>query len=223
MLEEVAVSLGALADELVFVGGASLALYLQAPQPFASRFTDDVDCVLAASSLPQFHEFEKRLRKMGFAPCQDPGAPICRWMIGAHRVDFMSQEATVLGFSNRWYAEGCSSAIKASLPNGRSVKIFSLPYFLATKIEAYLDRGGPDLRLSQDLEDVISVLGSRNDLETLAVSIPGNLRGYFGKHAKALLENPGFDEALSSALETDRPAPKAKARVLDFFRVLTDL
>lgn len=39
-----------------------------------------------------------------------------------------------------------------------SVKIFSLPYFLASKIVAFRDRGKNDYMGSRDIEDIISLL-----------------------------------------------------------------
>lgn len=44
-----------------------------------------------------------------------------------------------------------------------ALKIFSEPYFLASKLEAFKGRGAGDFRLSQDMEDIITVLeGSLN-------------------------------------------------------------
>ena len=46
---------------------------------------------------------------------------------------------------------------------GTPIYIFSLPYFLASKLEAFLSRGGTDPRQSSDLEEVILVLDGCTD------------------------------------------------------------
>ena len=110
------------------------------------------------------------------------------------------------------------AAVAVRLPQGTEVRIFSLPYFLAAKMDAHAGRGGNDPRLSQDLEDVISVLGARTDLAAQAEGLQGDLLAHLSAAFKVLLADPGRDEALSAALESRSPAPQRKARVLAFFR-----
>jgi len=216
LLQEVVRTLGPLASDLVFIGGAVVPLYFEDPPQEAARVTDDVDCVTAALTLIEFHRFEERLREAGFRHSQEEGDPICRWWVGGHRVDFMPQEAGALGFGNRWYGLGWQNAEFVSLPDGNLIKVFSLPYFLAAKMEAHAGRGGPDPRLSQDLDDVLVILGSRRDLKDLESRLNPELRQYLADGFVRLLDHPGLDETLTSALERRRPAPERRKRVLEF-------
>lgn len=105
MLENAAGLLEPLLGELVFVGGSVLPLYMgQDPGAEPPRTTEDVDCVIAAVTLREYHAFEDRLRSLGFKPCMEKGAPICRWWVGDTKVDFMPQNSDALGFTNPWYA-----------------------------------------------------------------------------------------------------------------------
>jgi len=110
-----------------------------------------------------------------------------------------------------------------ALPDGQRIRIFSLPYFLASKMEAHEGRGGSDPRLSQDLEDVLVILGSRRDLPDLAESLSSELRQYLADSFLRLLAHPGLDEALTSALEQRQLMPGRRTRVLEFLRTVCRL
>lgn len=45
-----------------------------------------------------------------------------------------------------------------SLSGGIEIRLVSAPYFLGTKLEAFLGRGDGDFMGSHDLEDVVSLL-----------------------------------------------------------------
>jgi hypothetical protein len=216
LLQGVVRALGPLTDDLVFIGGVVVPLYFQDPPSEDPRVTDDVDCVVAALTLPEFHRFEERLRRAGFQPCQEEGAPLCRWWVDGHRVDFMPRSTETLGFGNSWYGPGWLNAEPLDLPGGSRIKVFSLPYFLAAKMEAHAGRGGSDPRLSQDLEDVLVILGARRDLPDLARSLSPELREYLAVQFGRLQKHPGLDEALSSAVEHRQAAPQRRKRVLEF-------
>ena len=50
------------------------------------------------------------------------------------------------------------------LENTISVRVITAPYFIATKLEAFFDRGRGDFLGSSDLEDIITVLDGRDDI-----------------------------------------------------------
>lgn len=50
------------------------------------------------------------------------------------------------------------------LEGGLSVRIFSAPYFLATKLEAFVDRRENEGRFSTDFEDIVHVLNNRGSI-----------------------------------------------------------
>jgi hypothetical protein len=75
-LRAVAIALGPLRDEVLFVGGAVAALLITDPAAISVRPTNDVDCVVEIASIVAYHAFERRLGTQGFS--SDPGM-ICRY------------------------------------------------------------------------------------------------------------------------------------------------
>ena len=56
------------------------------------------------------------------------------------------------------------TAQDAKLPSGTMIKLITAPTFLATKFEAYSDRGGADMLASHDIEDIVNVVDGRPGL-----------------------------------------------------------
>ena len=80
------------------------------------------------------------------------------------QLDLVPLDEKILGFANRWSKPGFEAATVAVLPSGLQLRHLSAPYFMATKLEAFKDRGNNDVYLSHDLEDVISVVDGREEL-----------------------------------------------------------
>ena len=217
MLEIVAHGLGDLVNAVVFVGGAVSVFYYQDPASTVIRPTVDVDCVVKIASRTHYYTIEKELRMRRFRNDSRAGAPICRWIYEDVTVDVMPTGEEILGFSNRWYDEGIDRAISASLPSGCVIKIFSLPYFVASKIEAFKGRGGGDFRFSHDIEDVISVLDARVDFDAIR-NAPLTVKDYLKDEFKHMAVDERFLESISGYLGST-PTSKARARrIIDFMQ-----
>jgi len=65
-------------EEVVFLGGASIDLWLSDPGAPAIRATDDVDVVCDITSLAAYCKLGERLRERGFVEASDSHV-ICRW------------------------------------------------------------------------------------------------------------------------------------------------
>ncbi|HWZ51251.1 MAG TPA: hypothetical protein VNW54_07290 [Granulicella sp.] len=116
------------------------------------------------ASYADYAVFAERLRTLGFAEDSREGSPLCRWQHGELVLDVMPLDASILGFSNRWYADALRTAVEATLPSGLRLKAITAPYFLGTKIEAFRGRGHGDYFGSHDLEDLITVIDGRPSL-----------------------------------------------------------
>lgn len=116
MLALAAEGLGPLKDEVVFVGGATIELYLAGQSSIMVRATDDVDCVVEVATRGGFHKLEERLRGPGFRHPQASRAPICRWEFKGILIDVMPIDGAVLGFTNRWYPEGFETGYRPRSP-----------------------------------------------------------------------------------------------------------
>ena len=125
MLQIVAIGLGELTDQMVFVGGAVAELYATYPESADIRPTLDIDCVIELGTKTAHAKLEEKLRSKGFAHDISQGAPICRWIYHDIKVDVMPADPDILGFSNRWYSEGIKYKITNTLPNGTDISIFS--------------------------------------------------------------------------------------------------
>lgn len=209
MLMATAKGLGPLKDEVVFVGGATIELYLAHPVSKV-RPTDDVDCVVEVLSLIDYQKIEERLRGLGFKHHIGPDVPICRWEYQGILVDIMPVEGKILGFTNGWYSEGFQKAVAATLPDGQGIRIFALPYFIASKIEAFKGRGKGDFAASTDLEDIITVLDGVPDFQVRMQQALEDVRSYLQDSFAAFRG----DERFWDYLEGHLPPIGRKERVV---------
>ena len=197
MLKLALLSLEELSDEVVFVGGATTCLYVDPKIAEEIRPTEDVDCVVEVVNRSQFDKFQKKLREKGFTHDTSEGAPICRFKYGEKlSLDVMPSDSQILGFSNIWYKEGILNKEMKNI-EGKIIYIFSLPYFLASKFEAFNGRGKSDPRLSWDLEDIILTLDGIKDFSLPILS--KKLEKYLSEMADLCL-NEQIQEAISGFL-----------------------
>lgn len=77
----------------------------------------------------------------------------------------MPTDPTILGFSNRWYPEGVHHSTEHKIDEAGTIRVFTSPYFIASKFEAFNTRGERDIYGSHDLEDIIFVLDNRDSIE----------------------------------------------------------
>lgn len=205
-LQAIAEALGDLREQVVFVGGSTAGLLLTDPLAEGVRPTLDVDAIVQADSLTHFHRIEDQLAQRGFVRDAESGV-ICRWRHRPSGVvfDLMPVDASVLGFSNRWYGEAVATAQQVRLAGGLTIRVVAAPAFVATKLEAFLDRGRGDVLSSHDLEDVLNVVDGRPELpdEMAAASAP--LRHAVGKVVAGLLQNADFINGLPGLItDADR-------------------
>ncbi|OGR64584.1 MAG: hypothetical protein A2X31_08255 [Elusimicrobia bacterium GWB2_63_22] len=220
MLAHIAKGLGPLKDKVVFVGGSTVSLYLTDPGAATVRPTEDVDCVIQVLTRGQYYKLEQELERLGFRHVTETGAPICRWSYRGLTTDIMPTEGAVLNFKNSWYPDGYEQAISVKLPGGEQVRIFSLPYFLASKLEAFKDRGNGDFLTSPDMEDIITVLdGSEHIAEEISVA-PTKVKKYLAGQFHEFLRDDRFTESLEGNLRA--PAGTA-ARVERIKKILASL
>lgn len=195
--------LGELADDLVFVGGAIVGLLVDDPAAAPVRATRDIDALLQVTSTAAYYQMADRLRARGFVESQTPDAPICRWQKNGLLLDVMPTEANVLGFSNRWYPAAFQSAAPLILSNGKTIRLITPPYFLATKLEAFADRGNGDYLMSHDLEDVTVLLDGCTTLVEQVMAADDELKQYLAERFASLLRQTEFRAALPSLLLPD--------------------
>jgi predicted nucleotidyltransferase len=201
---EIAVTrLGALADELVFVGGCATGLLITDPLAPPIRATKDVDAISEVASLIDYHRLSKRLREVGFSEDQSPDAPICRWRAEGILLDVMPTHPEILGFGNAWYQPAFDAAVWGALPSGRKIRMVSAPYFMATKLAAFDGRGQGDYMISHDMEDIVAVLDGRAEVVEETRHCDAVLRNHLQLRLTTLLKDERFLDALPGHMPGD--------------------
>lgn len=224
LLELVANRLGQqLRDEFVFVGGAVAGLLITDTALPAIRPTEDVDLIVHAAVLADYHRVEQAMRERGFVQDMAPAAPICRWRIGNVAVDVMPTLENILGFSNRWYPLALQTAHPATLPSGTVIRLVPAPVFLATKLEAFAGRGNNDYLFSHDLGDLLSIVDGRDVLLDECRSSPPELRSYLCERFTQLLASPAFVESLPGHLPGDAASQERAPELEEKLRRLAQL
>ena len=202
MLATVANGLRDYLDKVYFVGGSVVEFYLEEAVSDPVRPTEDVDLVLEITSKFDFRDWEKLLMSCGFKHDMSENAPICRWIFNQVQVDALVPNLQ-MGFTNKWYAEGMKHSFDYQLNKNLQIKLFELPYFLATKFEAVLHRGLSDLRMSHDFEDIIYLWSNVPDIFEQCQKADDNLRNYFSVTLQSLISNWTFNEAIEAHLPFD--------------------
>lgn len=220
MLAVVARALQGLKERVVFVGGSTIELYVPPSGP-EGRATDDVDCVVEMTSRVKYHELEEELRRIGFRHVAGERVPICRWEYSGIPVDIMPTGGEVFGFRNSWYADGVANARPAELPDGQMVRIFSVPYLLASKIEAFQDRGRGDFLGSRDMEDIVTVLDGCPSLEEEMEKSSKPVQEFLTRQFREFLQSGRFVDSLQGHIEAVAPRTGRAEKVLELLRRLT--
>ena len=181
--------LAPLLTDIAFVGGCVTALLITDPAAAPGRTTLDVDAIIQIASYPEFTELEHRLFDLGFH--RRDAAPICRWFADDLILDLMPTDASILGFTNRWYKPALEHAKPVRLGE-HEIRVTAAPYFLSTKLEAFHGRGKQDFQMSHDLEDIITIVDGRPELVKEIAASPKDLREYLGAEFRSLLATPAF-------------------------------
>lgn len=192
--------LGELLSEVTFVGGCVTGLLITDKAAPDVRFTVDVDCIINVITRADYYSLAEKLRAKGFKEMVIGDHPICRWDCDGILLDIMPIDKKVFGFSNKWYKEALSHSKVVELSDKIRLNIISAPYFLATKLEAFKDRGQQDFLLSHDIEDVISLIDGRPEITDDLSLVSSKLREYLASEFAFLINNEKFLQALPGHL-----------------------
>lgn len=195
VIAKVAKALKELNNEIVFVGGAVISLYTDDPAADEIRPTGDIDLMVKLSSFSEWNQLNAKLLELGFTPNPDSKI-ICNYLYEDVEIDIMPSQDSQIGISNSWYAPGLSSIIEKKLDDV-VVRLLSAPYFIATKFEAFHNRG-KDYRTSHDFEDIIYVIDHCEDIVELMKNAEDPLKTFLTNEIKTILNNPFSIEIISA-------------------------
>jgi predicted nucleotidyltransferase len=195
-LANVALGLQELRKKVVFVGGAVINLYNDDLAAEAIRPTEDIDMTLKLESYYEWTKIQERLLELEFFP--DPfGHAICSYTFKGISIDIMTAEDSVIGETNSWYMPGFKDLKTVLIQNNISIQILSAPYFLATKFEAFKNRGFNDYRCSHDFEDIIFILDNRTTIVNEILSADEKVKKYIKEELQILTNHKNAIEILS--------------------------
>jgi len=217
-LRAVAQALKPLDQKVVFVGGATIALYANPETSMEVRPTDDIDVVVELATYGSYAKLEERLREIGFV--NDTEAKVvCRYKVRGITVDIMPTDPNVIGFSNKWYPVGFSKAILHDLTERESIYIFPLEYLVATKLEAFFSRGKTHFIFSRDFEDLVYLFENAEGIEVALLNCSSNVKKFLTSGFQQLLQHPDFEEGLLAHLHPGHASFQVK-RIKDMLNRL---
>jgi hypothetical protein len=222
-LARVARLLGPIAHELVFVGGRVTELLVSESGGTRVRPTGDSDAVCETATRTDHYRLGERLRLAGFREDQTPGAPICRWRHGDELLDVMPANGDLLGFRNAWYHHAVRLAVTVEVLPGVDIRVAPAPVFLATKWDAFVDRGAGDWFGSHDLEDIVTVVAGRPELLVELRESESDVRAYIAERTRMLLESGRAGDVVAGALPDARLIPNLIPRVLTRLEEMSQL
>jgi len=220
MIKFIAEKLGELCDDFVFLGGCVTALLITNNQAPDARRTIDIDCIVDVISLRHYNKIEQKLREKGFKQSLADSV-ICRWRIEDMILDVMPTDQKILGFGNRWYQKAIGAAEKIKLSEDITIKLVTAPYFLATKLEAFRGRGEADFLLSQDIEDIISLIDGRAEIVREIKNSEVDVKKYLSSAFDDLLSNNAFNDALPGHLNYGQVLDERIKIVIDRIKAIS--
>ena len=218
LLIGMAQAMGPLCERVVFVGGCATGLLLSNPKLMDVRATEDVDAIVEVATLVGYHQLADELMQRGFKQTMADNTPPFRWFWQRMQLDLVPLDEKVLGFANRWYRSGFAAAMQTEVAQSLVLRHLSAPYFLATKFEAFNDRGRNDVYASHDLEDILTVVEGRPELVQELAAAATDVRQHVAHCVAELLANPDFNNALGGLLTQPDREPLVRARLQQITR-----
>jgi len=196
LVAEVAKGLEELNEKMVFIGGAVISLYTDDPAAEEIRPTTDIDMTVNLANYTEWTQMQERLSVLKFFP--DPhGQSICSYKFKEIAIDIMPAEDSSIGISNVWYRPGFKYLQQILLEDGTMINVLPSPYFLATKLEAFKDRGKNDFYGSHDYEDIIYLIDNRTTIVEEILSSEDDLKQYIKQELTAIKNHPQASEILA--------------------------
>lgn len=196
LVAQVAQGLQELKDKMVFIGGAVISLYTDDPAAEEIRPTADIDMTINLANYAEWAQMQERLSELGFYP--DPqGQSICSYKYQDIAIDIMPADDSSIGVTNIWYKPGFKYLQQIALEDGTNINILPSPYFLATKLEAFKDRGKNDFYGSHDFEDIIYLIDNRTTIVEEILTADEEIRQYIKEELTLIKNHKQADEILA--------------------------
>lgn len=200
--QKLAKTLGKLNAEVVYVGGAMVSFYIDDVTADDVRPTKDLDITLEIHTLGELESLREALIKKGLRQSSEDKV-ICRFRLDDIKVDVMSTKEVGWAPANRWFAPGFERRYQLMLDE-MEISLMPLPYFLASKFDAFFNRGSKDPRTSHDFEDIVYILTYTSDLTQKIMEAEDSVRNYLKESFGKIESNKLYQEAIVGNLYADQ-------------------
>lgn len=186
-------------DKFVFIGGGLVPLLITDPAASPARPTKDVDVVFNIETLSAYSYMRQDLLRIGFRDDIFADKPLCALFFGEWRVDFLCSNTGVIAGANRWFSSVMEDPVEDEI-DGVNIWRASTPSWIATKLEAWLNRGrletgAPDY-YHQDLEDILAVVDGRPECVAEVADGIEAVSNFIRQRFGIMLSTPDFLSAL---------------------------
>jgi predicted nucleotidyltransferase len=170
------------------------SLYIDDPAADDVRPTQDIDLTFEILNANQLEELREDLNQRGFK--QHPEDDVmCGFRLKDKKVDVMSTKEVGWAPANPWFEAGFANSFDQSLED-MTIRLMPLPYFLATKFEAFKSRGRRDPRMSKDFEDIVYLLNYTSDFPASIQSADEEVKIYLIACLKEIQNDDLLQEAV---------------------------
>jgi hypothetical protein len=197
----VARALGELSGDVVFIGGA-IAPLLQTNQVIPRvRPTDDVDAIVASTQYASYSALEERIRALGFTTEIAEQKHAHRWRApDGTPFDLVPAGKHLGGTGGEWDAMAIAEAVESEVGTDFKIRHASAMGFLGLKWAAFWDRGVQDPFRSEDLEDILALLVSRNELVREFKESPARLQDHIRDGLRWLQSSDDYEDLVAAHL-----------------------
>jgi len=197
----VARALGELSGDVVFIGGAIAPLLQSNPVMPQVRPTDDVDALVASTSYGSHGAMEDKMRALGFKTESSDLKHVHRWRTpDGTPFDLVPAGEHLGGTGGVWDRAALDTAVKTQLEPGLVIRHASATGFLALKWAAFWDRGAGDPFRSEDLEDILALLVSRDSIVLEFHAAPRDVQEHIRKGLNWLKRNNDYADLVAAFL-----------------------
>ena len=198
-IAQVAIGLAALKDAAVFVGGAIVSLYADDAAVAEIRITEDIDVAFQVKNYPHEVALNETLQRQKFNP--DPHSKsIVRHTFQGIPVDIITDgKDSPFNGTNKWYHYGFNDIRRVAV-NGQEIQLFSPAIFIATKFEAFKDRGR-DYRTSRDIEDILYVMQNNSSIVSEILNTHKDVLLFIREELIKIVSHSSSDEILSANMD----------------------
>jgi hypothetical protein len=174
--KKIAAALKGLNQNVVYVGGAVVSLYIDDPSADDVRPTKDIDISMEIANVGELETIREEIQQRGFYQSHEDDV-ICRFRYEDIKVDVMATKEVGWAPANPWFLPGYQHLITFDL-EGVEIQCLSLPFYLATKFSAFYNRGSKDPRTSKDFEDIVYLFNYVSTLKQQVLLSDNNVKNY---------------------------------------------